>query len=709
MTNVRDVDMIRHSTIAIDFGTGRTKAAMLTDNGEVEPLHLGSDDRSFIPSYVAVDVDSGKLMVGEEAEAVLKRRNRRQKVDDAPKRNLRHLRIYYEDSKGERKKVPPMEFLTKLFRDIREQLTKYPFFENGGPSTVFLTYTEAYPDNVATLLAAAKKTFSEVKLVEEATAASYTLHSASEELPPELILMDIGAGTIDSKYFYFDGSKYVTRGYTWRGQKFSGEFGGYDVDDALVETIKQKKKALKEEVKGRDVPYVRWQARLCKEKYCSNERTWDEIKFSSGTPVELKVEEIQEAIGAFIERLCEDGGLNQYINDIKSTVKRHGRAEPTILLVGGSSKLTTLDCKLNKQFELPVKRLDNSEFATIVGAMHYGRDLMLEEMDSSQKASASQKETNSGWKVTNDPEKTNADKRNASEETPPEKPPRGMVLIPAGEFLMGSNDNDPDAKDNEKPEHTVYTDAFYMDEHPVTNAQYQKFVDANPEWKQRRDALRKKKWWEETGSVTEMLGRYPSESWADRFNLKVLKVIGLIDKLTFTDLVSFYLADWEKNNYPHGEGDWPVGYVPWYAAMAYAAWADKRLPTEAEWEKAARGGNIRTKYLWDGSRDSVYPLRRPVKEYAPNAYGLLYDMTGKVISEWCLDNYDYSGELSYQNPIAEGVSVTHLIEHFRNTLTSTRRVTRGSRRRIANRTCEHPSKCRGMGFRCVKAVKPQNS
>ena len=58
-----------------------------------------------------------------------------------------------------------------------------------------------------------------------------------------------------------------------------------------------------------------------------------------------------------------------------------------------------------------------------------------------------------------------------------------MVLIPAGEFLMGSNDSDSGAPDDEKPEHTVYLDAFYMDEHPVTNAEYQKFVEANPEWR----------------------------------------------------------------------------------------------------------------------------------------------------------------------------------------------------------------------------------
>ena len=63
---------------------------------------------------------------------------------------------------------------------------------------------------------------------------------------------------------------------------------------------------------------------------------------------------------------------------------------------------------------------------------------------------------------------------------PSDATPEGMVLIPAGEFQMGSNDSE--ASDYEKPVHTVYLDAFYMDVYEVTNAQYKQFVDANPEW-----------------------------------------------------------------------------------------------------------------------------------------------------------------------------------------------------------------------------------
>ena len=119
-----------------------------------------------------------------------------------------------------------------------------------------------------------------------------------------------------------------------------------------------------------------------------------------------------------------------------------------------------------------------------------------------------------------------------------------MIRIPAGEFQMGSNDSE--TRTWEKPVHTVYTDEFYMDIYPVTNAQYKAFVDANPEWQK--------------------------------------------DRISDGHHCEDYLKHWTGNNYPQGKDDHPVTYVSWYAAMVYARWVGKRLPTEAEWEKAARGG-----------------------------------------------------------------------------------------------------------------------
>ena len=128
---------------------------------------------------------------------------------------------------------------------------------------------------------------------------------------------------------------------------------------------------------------------------------------------------------------------------------------------------------------------------------------------------------------------------NTSPTSPIAPPPEGMVFIPAGEFQIGSND--------EQPVRQVYVDAFYMDEREVTNAQYKAFLMENPFWEK--------------------------ESVDPFFTYK-----------------AYYLSDWKGNDYPIGKGNHPVRYVSWYAAMAYAKWTDKRLPTEAEWEYAARGG-----------------------------------------------------------------------------------------------------------------------
>ena len=132
-----------------------------------------------------------------------------------------------------------------------------------------------------------------------------------------------------------------------------------------------------------------------------------------------------------------------------------------------------------------------------------------------------------------------------------------METIHAGEFQMGSDNID--AEDDEQPVRSIYLDTFYIDRYEVTNAQYKQFVDANPKWQK---------------------DRIPSE---------------------YHD--GDYLKHWEENNYPQGKENHPVVYVSWYAAMAYADWVDKRLPTEAEWEKAARGGLVGQVYPWGNSID----------------------------------------------------------------------------------------------------------
>ena len=189
-------------------------------------------------------------------------------------------------------------------------------------------------------------------------------------------------------------------------------------------------------------------------------------------------------------------------------------------------------------------------------------------------------------------------------------PPEGMVLIPAGEFQMGSDNGD----DDEKPVHTVYVDAFYMDVYEVTVGQYRKFLQATGQ-----------------GALPDWISKYSP-----------------------TDM--------------H-----PVVGVGWRDAMAYATWAGKRLPTEAEWEYAARGGLVGKTYPWGNAIDASKAnygdnigSPTPVGSYGANGYGL-YDMAGNVW-EWCLDELDtdFYARSPRQNPLAGDMSLREVIANYRN-------------------------------------------
>jgi sulfatase modifying factor 1 len=181
-----------------------------------------------------------------------------------------------------------------------------------------------------------------------------------------------------------------------------------------------------------------------------------------------------------------------------------------------------------------------------------------------------------------------------------------MVLIPAGEFLMGSETGFP----AERPVHRVFLDAFYLGQHPVTNAQYERFVA-------------------EAGQRVPYLDdrRMQFDNW-----------------------------DQEKRTYPPGRTQHPVTLVSWRDAQAYCEWAGGRLPTEAEWEKAARGSLEDKLYPWGDEIDpslANYDNREgttPVGSYPPNGYGL-YDMAGNVW-EWVADRYDakYYTQSPLSNP-----------------------------------------------------------
>ena len=250
--------------------------------------------------------------------------------------------------------------------------------------------------------------------------------------------------------------------------------------------------------------------------------------------------------------------------------------------------------------------------------------------------------------------------------------PEDMVFIPAGEFQMGSEDEE--AQDDEQPNHVVFLDAYLMDIYPVTNSEFRNFINANPKWRK-----------------TDVNGEHISIEFQD----------------------GGYLRDWEDDTFPDGKAEHPVTQVSWYAAMAYAQWVGKRLPTEAEWEKAARGGIGGKKYPWGDSIDGVNfnsDDTSPIGNTPANGYGL-YDMSGNVW-EWCLDAYDpeYYLVSPPKNPIADTANVPWVVNNFRNIKSP--RVLRGGPWdidsqgvRVSHRFSGNPMDTfPTFGFRCVMDV-----
>ena len=255
---------------------------------------------------------------------------------------------------------------------------------------------------------------------------------------------------------------------------------------------------------------------------------------------------------------------------------------------------------------------------------------------------------------------------------PPEPAPKGMVWIPGGEFSMGAADPPGmdivgmNATTDSRPIHRVYVDGFFMDATDVTNAQFAAFVKA-------------------TGYVT-IAEKTPTQAdfpGAPPENLIAGGVVfsppdhavPLNNHLQWWSYVKG--ANWRHPTGPNssikGKASYPVVQVAYPDAEAYAKWAHKRLPTEAEWEFAARGGLAGKPFVWgdqfrpkqkwmantfqghfpdqDSGADGFIGIA-PVGKYAPNGYGL-YDMAGNVW-QWTSDWYrtDYYAELARVGGVA---------------------------------------------------------
>jgi len=235
--------------------------------------------------------------------------------------------------------------------------------------------------------------------------------------------------------------------------------------------------------------------------------------------------------------------------------------------------------------------------------------------------------------------------------------PSDMVLIPGGTFSMGADSTwnsrcaMPGLTDDASRIHTVYLDAYWMDEHEVTNAEYEEFVKATG-YKTIAEQAPSREEFPDVDPALLVPGSLVFTPPAEPVMLN-----------NFAQWWSFVPgADWQHPTGPAssiaGKDMEPVVHIAWEDALAYANWAGKRLPTEAEWEFAARGGNPGDLYPWgnefkknhghmantfqgafpvNDTHEDGYAGLAPVKQFASNKYGL-YDMSGNVW-EWCADWY----------------------------------------------------------------------
>lgn len=310
---------------------------------------------------------------------------------------------------------------------------------------------------------------------------------------------------------------------------------------------------------------------------------------------------------------------------------------------------------------------------------------------------------------------------------------KGMVLIPGGTYAMGA-DNDQ-ASEDEYPKHTVRVDSFLMDVTEVTNADFSAFVDATGYV---TTAERKPDWEELKNSVPPGTPK-PADSLLVAASLVFTPTDGPVDLNNYATWWRWQKgASWKHPEGPNsdikGKGSYPVVHISWDDAQQYCKWAGKRLPTEAEWEWAARGHLNNNVYPWGNERvnagapktnswEGEFPYRNeqkdgyfkvaPVASFAPNGYGL-YDMAGNVW-EWCNDWYDANYYKTFGNGIADNPKGPGASLDPEEPYVAKRSLRGGSflcndsycsGYRVARRMKSSPDTgLEHTGFRCVKDIK----
>lgn len=251
--------------------------------------------------------------------------------------------------------------------------------------------------------------------------------------------------------------------------------------------------------------------------------------------------------------------------------------------------------------------------------------------------------------------------------------PEGMVWVAGKTFMLGAKPDDPHALPREYPAHEVTVDGFFMDITEVTNRQFQAFVEATGYLTVAERPIN----WEEMKKELPPGTPKPADSILQPGSLIFNEQVKRVDNMdNYTQWWTWKIgANWK---HPKGPGstidamaDYPVVHIAYEDALAYCQWANRRLPTEAEWELAAQGTQTVSIYTWGddptllnrlaNTWQGTFPIKNesvdgfeliaPTKSYPPNSIGL-YDMLGNVwelTSDWY--NEDYYKNLDSSQPL----------------------------------------------------------
>jgi len=231
------------------------------------------------------------------------------------------------------------------------------------------------------------------------------------------------------------------------------------------------------------------------------------------------------------------------------------------------------------------------------------------------------------------------------------KSPEGMVWVAKKQFLQGAKVGDPMAMKREKPAHEVEVDGFFIDKTEVTNRQFKAFVESTGY----KTLAEKPVKWEDLKEQLPPSTPKPHDSLLRPGSLIFNKnAKGVLNMNNYYQWWKWQIgADWQHPKGPHSsiedKDDYPVVHIAYEDALAYCKWANRRLPTEAEWESAALGKLKNTIFAWGNDVSKLddnantwqgqFPVKNlgddgfedlsPVKSYPPNSIGL-YDMQGNV-------------------------------------------------------------------------------